>query len=167
MTQTPRQGCMYCLAWHQSLPVPLLVQLALALLSPATPQTGGLRRPTRKHAYKSPVCIAPEEGPVPTPRSSRERALGADWLSWGFRQTEYHNRCLDVAQLLFICILWLFWISCIPKHLWMNKKIFTFFIKYFNLILCCKATFMCVMACVYKANNICACDWMFWSMDAS
>lgn len=88
------QTGLYCPAWHQSWP-----QLASALLRPAGPKTVG-RQPARKHAYKSPVCIAPEEGPVPTPRSSREWVLWASQLSWGFKQCECHNRCLCAAHLL-------------------------------------------------------------------
>lgn len=56
----------------------------LNLAQPSLSQNGGLRRPARKHAYKSPVCIAPEGSSVPTPRSSRERALRDDRLSWGY-----------------------------------------------------------------------------------
>lgn len=78
------QTGLYCPAWHQSLLAPLPCPAQLSLAQPSLSQNGGLRPPARKHAYKSPVCIAPEGGSVPTPRSSRERALRDDRLSWGY-----------------------------------------------------------------------------------
>lgn len=81
MTQTPRQGCTVLPDINPCPQPPCLARLSLA--QPSLSQNGGLRRPARKHAYKSPVCIAPEGDSVPTPRSSRERALRDDRLSWG------------------------------------------------------------------------------------
>lgn len=72
-----------CPAWHQSLPAPLPLAWPQPCSTRSVPKRGRLRRPARKHAYKSPVCIAPEVGSVPTHRSSREWALGDEQLSWG------------------------------------------------------------------------------------
>lgn len=72
MTQTSRQGCTVLLDINPCLPP---AQLSFAEPLPAYIPNEGLRQAARKHAYKSPVCIAREGSSVPTPRSSRERAL--------------------------------------------------------------------------------------------
>ena len=79
MTQTPRQGCTV-LPDIKPCPLPELGSTWLSLACPTT-----LRQATRKHAYKSPVCIAPEGGSVPAPRRSLTWAspLRVGRLSWG------------------------------------------------------------------------------------
>lgn len=101
MTQTPRQGCTVLPDINPCPQPPCLARLSLA--QPSLSQNGGLRRPARKHAYKSPVCIAPEGSSVPTPRSSRERALKDDRLSWGGGNLSLPTGVSVVAQHLRIC----------------------------------------------------------------
>lgn len=91
--QTPRQGCTVLLDINLCLSPP-------ALLPFGSPRPVRLRCPAHKHAYKSLVCVAPEEDPAPAHWSSRERVFWADCLSWGFRKSECHNRCVYVLQLL-------------------------------------------------------------------
>lgn len=87
------QTGLYCPAWHQSLPVPPPLHPAKLKLAQPVPNQG-LRPPARKHAYKSPVCIAAEGGSVPAP----QELTWADAQRWptilGLWQSECHNRCL-------------------------------------------------------------------------
>lgn len=67
------QTVLYCSAWHQSLPAQPPAHLSVA--QPSLSQIWGLRRGACKHAYKSPVCIAPEGSSVWTLWSSCARAM--------------------------------------------------------------------------------------------
>lgn len=65
------QTGLYCPAWHQSLPEPP------TLLPFGSPQPVRLGCPTHKHAYKSLVCVAPEEDPAPAQWHSHEQMFWA------------------------------------------------------------------------------------------
>ena len=87
----------------------------LSRAKPSLSQNRGLRRTTRKHAYKSPVCIAPEGSSAPTPRSSRERAVKVGRLSWGYGNLSITT---GVSVVMFcttsvhtVCSVSLFWIK--------------------------------------------------------
>lgn len=100
------QTGLYCPAWHQSLPAP-----PPSLAQPSLSQNGGLRPNARKHAYKSPVCIAPEGSPVPTPKAHvSAHSLMIDYLGamaiWVSQQV---SLWVCVAQCPCICTISLFW----------------------------------------------------------
>lgn len=113
----PDSVVLSCLTSILSCPPTLPARLNLA--QPSLPQIGGLRRGACKHAYKSPVCIAPEGSSVWTPWSSREQSM-ADYLGamviWVSQQVSVW---ICVAQLVCMRTVLLFCILCMPNHEWL------------------------------------------------
>lgn len=68
MTHTPRQGCTVLPDINLCLSPPPLLPFG-------SPRPVRLGCPAHKHAYKSLVCVAPEEDPAPAQWRSRERVF--------------------------------------------------------------------------------------------